>query len=360
MSRTAVLAAVMVSLSAVLPPLATAQDPAALGAAIARVCGTAIDPATQGVLAGVVTDSLTGVALRGARAKIVWQGPEDPEARTAEVNTDRDGLFAFCAVPGDVVVLLSATLGKSSPPIAVAIEAGMLQVEPIRLPLSNPDKTGTLVGRVIDAESRAPLDGVSVQLVEAGSTVLTNERGYFTLGERPSGVHYLTLGRLGYASREVPVHVAGDLTQAVEIELSQQAIPLEGIEVSVAPKRMRQDLEGLIRRMSLGFGTFVTRETLEKRGEVPLSEHLREVPGIQVYRDGVRAYLEVRGRSCTPDVYLDGQLFPVDPAVGVNEQFGRPLEAIEVFQGTETPPEFTRTGFTYPCAVILVWTRPGG
>ncbi|NJD18175.1 MAG: hypothetical protein FIA95_02690 [Gemmatimonadetes bacterium] len=342
-----------------LPSAASAQDPSALGTAIAKVCGQVVDPATQGVLAGVVTDSLSGIPLRGARAKIVWQAPGDAMARTAEVGADKDGLFAFCAVPADVVVLLSATLGKTSPAIAVPIEAGMLHVESIRLPLSDPGKTGMLVGRVVDAESRAPVDGVAVRLAEEGTTVLTNERGYFSLGEREAGVHYVALERLGYTPREVPIHVAGNLTQAVEIELSQQAIPLEGISVSVAPRRTRQDLEGLIRRMSLGFGSFITRETLERRGDVPLSEYLREVPGVLVFRDGPRAYLEVRGNTCNPDVYMDGQIYPLDPAAGLNELFARPLEAIEIFKGTETPAEFIRPGFRYPCAVILVWTRPG-
>lgn len=361
MSRSSFLTALAVCLLPLAPthPLA-AQESSALGAAIARVCGLVVDPATQGVLAGVVTDSLSGIPLRGARAKIAWQAPGDAVARTAEVVADKDGLFAFCAVPADVVVLLSATLGKTSPAVAVPIEAGMLHIEPIRLALSNPGKTGVLVGRVVDAESRSPVDGVAVRLKEAETTVITNERGYFSLGERAAGAHYLELERLGYTRREVPVLVAGDLTQAVEIELSQQAVELEGISVSVAPRRVRQDLEGLIRRMKLGFGTFLTRETLERRGEIPLAEHLREVPGVLIFRDGARAYMEVRGQSCTPDVYMDGQHYPLDPAAGLNEMFGRPLEAIEVFKGTETPPEFIRPGFRYPCAVILVWSRPGG
>lgn len=361
MNRTALAAAL--AACALLPswscPL-SAQDPSALGTAIAQVCGRVVDPSTQGVLAGMVTDSVTGIALRGARAKIVWQGPDDPMARNAEVVADKDGLFAFCAVPADVVVLLSVTLGKTSPAVAVPIEAGMLHVESIRLALSDPNKTGTLVGRIVDAESRAPVDGAAVRLREAGVSVLSNERGYFSLGQRPAGVHYVEVERLGFASREVPVHVAGDLTQAVEIELSQQAIELEGISVSVAPRRVRQDLEGLIRRMNLGFGSFITRETLERRGEVPLAEHLREVPGVLIFRQGNRAFLEVRGRSCDPDVYMDGQLYPLDPSAGVNELFARPLEAIEVFKGTEVPAEFIRAGFRYPCAVILVWSRPGG
>jgi hypothetical protein len=356
MNRIPVLPAL--ALAALLVPTpSTGQDASALGAAIARACGTVVDPATQAVLAGTVTDSITGTGLPNARVKIVWQTRADPVASSADVTTDRTGLYTFCAVPANVTVLLSATLGKSSPPITVPIEAGMLHVEPIRLPVSDPTKPGVLVGRIVDAASRAPLDGVSVRIPELDATALTNERGYFSFGERPWGVYTLRLERLGYSAREISVHVTGNLSQNVEVELPQQPVEVEGVTVTVAPRRLRQDLEGLIRRMNLGFGAFLTRETLERRPEVRLSEHLREMPGVAVFRDGIRAYLEVRGKNCTPDVYLDGQMFPVDPEVGINEYFTQDLEAIELYKGTEVPPEFIRPGFQYPCAVVLVWTR---
>lgn len=336
-----------------------AQDANTLGAAIARTCGTIVDPAIQGVVAGVVSDSLTGTPLPNATVKLAWQAEGDGAARSAEVTTDRTGLFTFCAVPANATVLLSASLGKSSPTRLVAVEAGMLHLEPIVLAISDPTRPGVLVGRIVEAGSRAPLDGVAVRLAELDASTLTNERGYFSFGERPWGVYTLRLERIGYAPREVSVHVTGNLTQNVEVELPQQPIEVEGVTVNVAPRRLRQDLEGLIRRMDLGFGAFVTRETLERRSDERLVEYLREVPGVAVYRDGIRAYMEVRGRPCTPDVYLDGQTFPVDPEVGINEYFTQDLEAIEVYKGTEVPAEFTRPGFQYPCAVILVWTRAG-
>ncbi|MDP2956455.1 MAG: carboxypeptidase regulatory-like domain-containing protein [Longimicrobiales bacterium] len=359
MNRSALLVALAASAATLAHAPAAAQDASTLGAAIARTCGTIVDPATQGVLAGMVTDSLTGIGLPNARVKIAWQAPEDVSASEAEVTTDRTGLFTFCAVPANVTVLLSATLGKTSPPALVPIEAGMLHLESIRLPVSDPTKPGILVGRIVDASTRAPLDGVSVRIQELDAVKVTNERGYFSFGERQWGVYSLALERLGYAPREISVHVTGNLTQNVEIELPQEPIELEGITVSVAPRRLRQDLEGLIRRMNLGFGSFVTRETLEQRPGARLSELMREVPGILVFHNGVRANLEVRGKPCTPEVYLDGQMFPVDPEVGLNEFFTQELEAIEVFKGTEVPPEFVRAGFQYPCAVILVWTRIG-
>lgn len=344
--------------AALVPHPLAAQDASGLGDAIARACGTVVDPATQGVIAGVVADSLTSTPLPNARVKIVWQGAGDDVANTAEVTTDRTGFFAFCAVPADVVVLLSATLEKTSPARAITVEAGMLNIEPILLPVSDPRRPGILVGRIVDAGSRAPLDGVSVRIVELDVGTLTNERGYFSLGERTFGVYTLRLERLGYAPREISIHVTGNLTQNVEIELPQQPIEVEGITVRVAPRRMRQDMEGMIRRMNLGFGSFLTRETLERRPDAPLVELLREVPGISVFRDGMRAFLEVRGRSCTPDVYMDGLPFPLDPSVGLNEFITQELEAIEVFRGTEVPGEFIRAGFRPPCMVILLWTRP--
>ena len=346
-------------LAVVVPLPAAAQDPDALGAAIVQTCGTSMDPATQGVLAGVVTDSLTQDPLPNARVKIAWQGSGDLTANTATVDTDGRGFFAFCGVPGGVMVLLTATLRESSPARTVFVDAGMLSVENIRLPLSDPTKPGMVVGRVIDAASRAPIDGAEVRIRGTEGVVLTNSRGYFILGERASGLYQLQVSHLAYADREVPFHVSGNLTENVEIALTVEAIELPGITVTAAPTRYRRDLEGLIERMDLGFGTFIPRERLENRPEARLADLLRDVPGVLIFTDGPRANLEVRGRECRPEVFMDGRPFPLDPEVGVNEFIFQELEAIEVFKGTEVPGEFLTVGFEQPCMAIVIWSRRG-
>jgi hypothetical protein len=353
------------TLLAILAPGATAQNttkartPQDIGAAIARTC-TTIDPSTQGVIAGVVTDSLTGVTLPGARVKLVWQGPDDAQAKTAAVDTNKDGFYTFCNVPAGLLVLLTANLRVTSPPRTVGIQPGMLNIENIRLAVSNPDKPGVLVGRVIDASTRQPIPDVSVEMEQIHKQVLTNERGYFSFGEQPFGTYTLKLEHLAYKTREVPLHISGNLTQNVQIEMTQQPIELPGIQVSVLPRSPNYDLQGMIRRMSMGFGTFITRETLERRPEAKLADMLRGVPGISVFRNGIYAYLEVRGQSCNPTVYLDGQYHPLDPDLGVNEFYASDLEAIEVYKGAETPAEFLRPGFQYPCATIVMWSHRGG
>ncbi|MCG6955900.1 MAG: carboxypeptidase regulatory-like domain-containing protein [Gemmatimonadetes bacterium] len=337
------------------PTNESAQD---IGAAIARTC-TTIDPKTQGVIAGVVTDSTTGVTLPNAHVKLVWQGPDDPRARTAEVDTNKDGFYTFCNVPAGLLVLLTANLRVTSPPRTVGIEAGMLNVENIRLAVSDPNKPGLLVGRIIDVNTRQPIEGASLTNEQLKKQVVSNERGYFSFGEEPYGTYTIKVEHLAYQTREIPLHIAGNLTQNVEIEMTQQPIELPGLKVSVLPRAPNNDIQGLIRRMNLGFGDFITRETLERRPEAKLADILREVPGVSVFRNGVLAYLEVRGKTCDPDVFLDGVYYPLDPSVGVNEFYARDLEAIEVYKGSETPGEFLRPGFQRPCATIVMWTHRG-
>ena len=83
--RVALFACGALLLTLVAPRSATAQDATALGAAIAQTCG-GMDPATQGVLAGIVADSLTQDPLPNARVKIVWQGGSDLTANSATVD----------------------------------------------------------------------------------------------------------------------------------------------------------------------------------------------------------------------------------------------------------------------------------
>ncbi|MGD8319392.1 MAG: carboxypeptidase regulatory-like domain-containing protein [Gemmatimonadota bacterium] len=345
--------------SLLLPGVARAQTADQVGRAIVQACGTRLDPQTQGVLAGTVTDSITGVPLPNARVSIVWQSAEADSANKAEVSADKNGFFSFCGVPGNTLLLLSANLRTTSPPRSVTVEPGTLQVERILLKVSDPTKPGALVGRVIDKGTREPISGAEVSIEELKAKTLTNERGYFSFGDRPYGTYTIKVTHLAYADADVPIHVAGNLTQNVEIEMVSQPIQLPGIQVTVTPRRLHRDLEGLIQRMNLGFGQFVTRETLEKRPQATLADLMRTVPGILVFKDGIRAYLEVRGKPCTPDIYLDGQLFPTDPSVGINEFESADLEAVEVYKGQETPGEFLRPGGVYPCAVVVVWTHRG-
>ena len=335
-----------------------AQEDQRVAQAVAAACGPDLDPAREGVLAGTVTDSVSGVPLANARVSIQWRALEDSVPLRAEATSDAQGFYAFCGVPGGVAVLLVAEFAVPSAPITVGVESGMLHVQPIRMVLSDPDEPGVLVGRVVDAGTRRPIAGADVILADRGLRALTNNFGYFTFGELPWGIYALEVANLGYADRTVPVRVSGALSQMAEIGLSAEAIELEGLTVTARDIASRTDLDGLVRRMSLGFGSFLTREVLEKRPMARLFDFLREVPGVWVDQHGFDATMTVRGRPCDPIIYVNGV---ERPTWTVDSFVTQDLEAIEVYRGyAQIPGEFLRPSMGLrPCAVVAIWTRPG-
>lgn len=337
-----------------------AQDAGRIGEALAASCGVPLDPAREGVLAGIVSDSVSQVPLPGARVTLDLREPGDTLQRRFETETDMEGFYAFCKVPAGVRATLGAELRKRARPVVLTVEAGMLHVEPLLIPLSDPtETTGILLGRIVDAERRTPVAEAEVRLVELNQTTVSNARGYFTFGDQPWGVYTLEVSSLGYAPATTGVRVAGSLAQNLEVLLSPDALELEGITVT-ADARLGRHLEGMVRRMSFGAGDFITRDVLEVRPAAGIADILQEVPGMSVRR-GLYGQLqmEVRGRSCVPDVWVDGALYIMDPSAGF-DFFADELEAVEVYRGIQVPGEFLRPGRTaYPCATIVVWTRRG-
>lgn len=337
-----------------------AQDPDVLGAALAAACGPDLDPRVHAVLAGTVTDSVSGVPLPGVLVSVRWRAEGDTADTAMETMTDAAGFYGFCTLPDGATVTLVATLHVRSHPVHVETEAGQLHVEPIILRFSDPDSKGVLAGRIVDPQARQPVADAVVHLVELGRSTTTNSRGYFTFNEQAWGVYTLAVNRLGYAPLSAPVRVAGNLTQVVEIEMTPDALKLEGITVSVRSRDMGRNIDGLVRRMNAGFGQYITRETIERRPGARVADLLQEVPGVWVRRGqfGV-PILEVRGRRCVPDVFVDGIVYHLDPDSGLDFHSGE-LEAVEVYRGVSTPGEFRRPGrVSSPCAVIVVWTRRG-
>lgn len=59
-------------------------------------------------------------------------------------------------------------------------------------------QTGTVRGRISDAETLAPLGSATVELVEPARSIQTLEDGYFVLAGVPEGSHTVMVRRLGF------------------------------------------------------------------------------------------------------------------------------------------------------------------
>lgn len=112
---------------------------------------------------------------------------------------------------------------------------------------------------------------------------LTGSNGRFILPSVPSGTYSLTVDVLGYEQgRREGVAVRSGETSTLEIVLSAQAFQLTGIVVS-ASKREEKVLE------APASVTIVDTRSIEEQAALTPTEHLRDVPGVDIIQQGVQS-----------------------------------------------------------------------
>lgn len=237
-----------------------------------------------------------------------------------------------------------------------------------------------IVGRVVDDLTEMPLSQVQVSLLARDGSLLsrteTGGDGTFEFEVRKASSARIQARRLSYRANTTPLlYFDGRRFFQVEVRLDPDAIllaPLEVIAWSELPENALH--AGFIQRLATGLGTYITREDVERRNPMRVTDLLREVPGLVVTGSGTgnRPVVQV-GRSlrssCVTQVFVDGFLmnrrilgrrgmppadFPIDDAV-----IPASVEGIEIYRGLSTvPPEFLNPDAE--CGVIAIWTRRGG
>lgn len=113
------------------------------------------------------------------------------------------------------------------------------------------------------------------------------------------------------------------------------------------------------RRRTLGFGRFLTEADIARRPVFEVTDLLRNLPGVRVYRQGFDKVLLVRGGVedwCVPSVWVDDHYIfnmsgdDVDSWVKPSRVAG-----IEVYVGISTPAQYQR-GLS-GCGAIVIWTK---
>lgn len=197
--------------------------------------------------------------------------------------------------------------------------------------------TGSVTGRVVEADGGGPVVAAAVRLLTAADTTVvtsaaTGYRGHFRIAGVAPGRYFLEISRLGYAPRvTVSFDVADGLVYDLGVvELPVRALDLEPISVVEArpvvvyePDRTSYLLEGL---PSAEGGT--------------ISDALRDLPELDVDLEG---NVELRGER--PAIWLNGRPAPVtgQSLAQFLEQF--PADLIERIEVIENPgSEFDAEG----------------
>ncbi|MFB6247247.1 MAG: SusC/RagA family TonB-linked outer membrane protein [Salinibacter sp.] len=110
--------------------------------------------------------------------------------------------------------------------------------------------TGTVTGKVTDAQTGETLPGVNVQLVELQRGAATNTKGVYRLGGIEPGDYTLRASFVGYQAFETQVTVRAGETTTVNVQLESGAVGLDEVVVTGYASQRGTEVSGSISNVS--------------------------------------------------------------------------------------------------------------
>lgn len=275
-------------------------------------------------------------------------------------QSDSRGKFALADVERRMDTLQFRRLGFAPRDFRLALAEwarGNVDLGTVALQPGPSPRLGLTV-RVRDTIQNRPVGGVQV-LVNDSVVGLTDTAGVFAAANLPVdwGRNLALARRVGYAPI-FRLFWIGELheTRTLEDFMRPQPVTLPAVVAEGNRIRIIYDrrLQAFWQRRKAGWGRFLSREEIEQRRPVHLSDLLRTMPGVVVERTGATTSIELigGGTRCTPAIWIDKM--PQDTTDLDTMIFPGHVEAIEVYLGGETPVEFHRPD---ECGAILIWSR---
>jgi hypothetical protein len=215
-----------------------------------------------------------------------------------------------------------------------------------------------VTGRVVNKYGQ-PIANARVELQNTGAATKTRANGDFTLDSLPSGTQTLEVRQLGFSPTEVAVELSQNAPQNVTVKMSDYVPVLSAMRVTAQRERGLSDV-GFSDRKRSGMGYYLDSDQLKMRQTTQFSDMLRTVPGIRVQPAGDGTNVITSSRDPTGGCvtfYVDGspwqQMTPGDL-----DTYVRPEEvaALEVYNGSTTPPQFQQPGQS-GCTTVVIWTE---
>jgi hypothetical protein len=219
-----------------------------------------------------------------------------------------------------------------------------------------------LVGLVRDSSGHG-IPGAEVRARDNAVLAITNDSGRFHVARMPAGESGVFVRRLGFAPQRASIQTsATGTTDSVDVILTVVAHALAAVEAQDPHDSLsRKVLADFWERRSRGFGKFVTRDEIERKGASRFVDVVRSVPSVSIMSYRGRQEIRFRGaaiggRECPPQYWIDG--IPLERG-SADEIFPDNVEAIELYaSAATTPPQFSTRSLT--CGTVVVWSRLPG
>lgn len=208
-------------------------------------------------------------------------------------------------------------------------------------------------GTIVD-QNKAPLSGAEVTLRSAhlSKKSRSDASGRFEFTGLPAGSATLTILRLGYRARTVPVEI-GSIAASAPMQIDLMPVPTDIDPVLIEESRGRLQ-EFVEHRKQSKFGHFLDQNQIRVKSPRYLSELFRDIPGATLSpASGSGSSLKLRG--CRPKIWLDGVLAQgadIDELILPSEVAG-----IEIYSSWAGVPVQYMDRENRACGTVLIWSR---
>jgi len=206
---------------------------------------------------------------------------------------------------------------------------------PVSSGTDEPQQTGAITGRVVDAETRLPLPGANVTIEGTTRGTATDKDGAFTLVRLDPGTVTLQVTFLGYETARQTLTVQDGATAGVRFELRPAAV--RGEEVTVLGIRASGQARALSQQKNAANITnVIAADQMGRFPDATAPEALQRVPGIGIQRDqGEGRFVQIRGGAPQfTTVTFNGERIPSPEGdvrqIALDAVPSEILEAIEV------------------------------
>lgn len=157
-----------------------------------------------------------------------------------------------------------------------------------------PSGTGTIVGRVVDANSRYALPGVNVTVTGTPVAASTDQQGDYRLTDVPAGAQTVRFSFVGYPDQTETVTVQAGRTAELNTAFGQQVVKMDAFVTS-------SDIVGTARalndqRTAASLLEEISSDAIGQLPDKDLAEALHRVPGVDLSLDkGEGRFVEIDG-----------------------------------------------------------------
>jgi hypothetical protein len=216
-----------------------------------------------------------------------------------------------------------------------------------------PAKLATVEGIVIDGE-KTPIKDAQLSLKPFGQVARlarSGNDGRFSFDAVPVGSGSITVKRMGYRLRTLPIDITSSGSPSLELALEEIAADLDPVTVDASNGRM---VEFTDHRQNSSFGHFFDQRDIQKIAPRFLSELFRNIPGATVsVASGIGNKVLLRG--CKPRIWVNGVRTvntEVDDLAAPSE-----VDGIEIYPSMAGTPAQYMDRENRACGTVVLWTR---